>query len=64
MTRLQQTRRELLKSGTAMSAAVSFAKYGITPSWSAAGAKKDGLNVVDEVCGRPLKLRKFPVLSP
>ena len=49
MTRLRQTRRDLLKTGAAMSAAVSFAKYGITPSWSAAGAKKDGLNVVDEV---------------
>jgi methyl acetate hydrolase len=60
MTRLQQTRRELLKSGAAMSAAVSFAKYGITPSWSAAGAKKDGLNVVDEVLRQAADTREVP----
>jgi methyl acetate hydrolase len=60
MTRLQQTRRELLKSGAAMSAAVSFAKYGITPSWSAAGAKKDGLNVVDEVLRQAAETREVP----
>ena len=60
MTRLQQTRRELLKSGAAMSAAVSFAKYGITPSWSAAGAKKDGLNVVDEVLRQAAETKEVP----
>jgi methyl acetate hydrolase len=60
MTRLQQTRRELLKSGAAMSAAVSFAKYGITPSWSAAGAKKDGLNVVDEVLRQAADTKEVP----
>ena len=60
MTRLQQTRRELLKSGAAMSAAVSFAKYGITPSWSAAGAKKDGLNVVDEVLRQAAETTEVP----
>ena len=60
MTRLQQTRRELLKSGAAMSAAVSFAKYGITPSWSAAGAKKDGLNVVDEVLRQAAEAKEVP----
>jgi methyl acetate hydrolase len=57
---LQQTRRELLKSGAAMSAAVSFAKYGITPSWSAAGAKKDGLNVVDEVLRQAAETKEVP----
>jgi len=60
MTRLQQTRRELLNSGAAMSAAVSFAKYGITPSWSAAGAKKDGLNVVDEVLRQAAETKEVP----
>jgi CubicO group peptidase (beta-lactamase class C family) len=60
MTRLQQTRRELLKSGAAMSAAVSFAKYGITPSWSAAGAKKDALNVVDEVLRQAADTKEVP----
>ena len=60
MTRLQQTRRELLKSGAAMSAGVSFAKYGITPSWSAAGTKKDGLNVVDEVLRQAAENKEVP----
>jgi methyl acetate hydrolase len=60
MTRLRQTRRELLKSTAAMSAAVSFAKYGITPSWSAAGAKKDGLNVVDEVLRQAADTKEVP----
>ena len=60
MTRLQHTRRELLKSGAAMSAAVSFAKYGITPSWSAAGAKKDELNVVDEVLRQAAETKEVP----
>jgi methyl acetate hydrolase len=60
MTRLQQTRRELLKSGAAMSAAVSFAKYGITPSWSAAGAKKDALNAVDEVLRQAAETKEVP----
>ena len=60
MTRLQQTRRELLKSGAAMSAAVSFANCGITPSWSAAGAKKDGLNVVDEVLRQAAETKEVP----
>jgi CubicO group peptidase (beta-lactamase class C family) len=43
-----------------MSAAVSFAKYGITPSWSAAGAKKDGLNVVDEVLRQAADTKEVP----
>jgi methyl acetate hydrolase len=60
MTRLQQTRRELLKSGAAMSAAVSFAKYGITPSWSAAGAKRDGLNVIDEALRQAAETKEVP----
>jgi len=60
MTRLRQTRRELLKSTAAMSAAVSFAKYGITPSWSAAGAKKDALNVVDEVLRQAADTKEVP----
>jgi CubicO group peptidase (beta-lactamase class C family) len=60
MTRLRQTRRELLKSGAAISAAVSFARHGITPSWSAAGVKKDGLNVVDEVLRQAADTKEVP----
>ena len=43
MARFRQTRRELLKSAAAISAAASFAKFGITPSWSAEGGNKDAL---------------------
>jgi methyl acetate hydrolase len=43
-----------------MSAAVSFAKYGITPSWSAAGAKKDALNAVDEVLRQAAETKEVP----
>ena len=60
MTLLRQTRRELLKSAAAMSATVSFAKYGITPSWSAAGAKKDGLNAVDDVLRQAADTKEVP----
>jgi methyl acetate hydrolase len=60
MTRLQQTRRELLKSAAAMSATVSFAKYGITPSWSAASAKKERLNAVDEVLRQAADAKEVP----
>ena len=60
MTRLRQTRRELLKSAGAISASVSFAKYGIKPSWSAAGEKKDGLNVVDEVLRQAADTKEVP----
>jgi len=60
MTRLRQTRRELLKSAAAMSAAVSFTKYGITPSWSATGTKKDGLNAIDEVLRQAADAKEVP----
>jgi len=60
MTFLRKTRRELLKSAAAMSAAVSFTKYGITPSWSAAGAKKDTFNVVDEVLRQAADTKEVP----
>jgi methyl acetate hydrolase len=60
MTRLRQTRRELLKSTAAMSAAVSFAKYGITPSWATAGAKKDVLGAVDEVLRQAADTKEVP----
>jgi methyl acetate hydrolase len=58
MTRLRQTRRELLKSAAAVSAAVSFAKYGVTPAWSA--AKKDVLNIVDEVLRQAADTKEVP----
>jgi CubicO group peptidase (beta-lactamase class C family) len=60
MTLLRQTRRELLKSAAAMSATVSFARYGITPSWSAAGAKKEGLNAVDDVLRQAADAKEVP----
>src|SRR5262249_44219442 len=60
MTRLQQTRRDLLKTGAATAAGSSFAKYGITPSWSAAGAKKDALNAVDEVLRQAAEAKQVP----
>src|SRR5579863_3132382 len=60
MTRLRQTRRQLLKSAAAISAAVSFAKYGPTPSWAAAGAKKDVLNIVDEVLRQAADAKEVP----
>jgi len=58
MTRLRQTRRELLKSAAAVSAAVSFAKYGVTPAWSA--AKKDVLNIVDGVLRQAADTKEVP----
>ena len=60
MTRLRQTRRQLLKSAAAISAAVSFAKYGPTPSWAAAGAKKEVLNIVDEVLRQAADAKEVP----
>src|SRR5215831_6263820 len=60
MRRLHQTRRELLKSATAMSAAISFARYGITPSWSATAAKKEGLNAVDDALRQAADAKEVP----
>jgi methyl acetate hydrolase len=60
MTRLRKTRRDLLKSAAAISAAVSFAKYGPTPSWAAAGAKKEVLNIVDEVLRQAADAKEVP----
>ena len=60
MARFRQTRRELLQSAAAVSAAVSFAKYGITPSWSAAGANKDALSAVDQVLRQAADAKEVP----
>jgi len=60
MTRLRKTRRELLKSAAAVSAAVSLAQYGVTPSWSAAGASKDGTRVLDEVLRQAADSKEVP----
>jgi CubicO group peptidase (beta-lactamase class C family) len=49
-----------LKSAAAISAAVSFAKYGPTPSWAAAGAKKEVLNIVDEVLRQAADAKEVP----
>jgi hypothetical protein len=40
MTRVHQTRRDLLKSAAAISAAAPFAKLATTPAGAAEGGKK------------------------
>jgi len=57
MTRMH--RRELLKSAAAVSAAVSFAKFGTTPSW-AEGGNKDVLNVIDQVLRKAADAKEVP----
>ena len=48
MTRVHQTRRELLKSAAAISAAASFAKLGTIPAGAAEGDKKAALAGIDQ----------------
>ena len=40
MTRMHQSRRHLLKSAAAVSAAVPFAKIGMMPSFAAEGERR------------------------
>ena len=59
MTRLRN-RRQLLKSAAAVSAAVSFAKFGTTPSWAAEGGNKDVLNIIDQVLRKAADAKEVP----
>ena len=49
MTRMHQSRRHLLKSAAAVSAAVPSANLGMMPSYAAEGGKKDALTGIDQV---------------
>jgi hypothetical protein len=55
-----QTRRDLLKSTAAVSAAVPFANIGIMPSFAAEGAKKGALNGIDETLRHAADAREIP----
>jgi methyl acetate hydrolase len=55
-----QTRRDLLKSTAAVSAAVPFASIGMMPSFAAEGAKKDALNGIDETLRQAADAREIP----
>ena len=48
MTRMHQSRRHLLKSAAAVSAAIPLAKINIMPSFAAEGGKKDALTGIDQ----------------
>src|SRR5580693_4388113 len=60
MTRMHQSRRHLLKSAAAVSAAVPFAKIGIMPSLAAAGGKKDALTGIDRVLRQAADAKEVP----
>jgi methyl acetate hydrolase len=59
MTRMHQTRRDLLKSAAALSAAVSFAKIGTTPS-AAAESGKDALAGIDQALRKAADAKEIP----
>ena len=60
MARFRQTRRELLQSTAAVSAAFSFAKFGVTPSWSATTVNKDVLAVIDQHLRQAADAKEVP----
>lgn len=60
MARFRQTRRELLQSTAAISAALAFAKFGTTPSWSATAANKDVLAVIDQHLRQAADAKEVP----
>ena len=60
MTRMHQSRRHLLKSAAAVSAAVPFAKIGIMPSFAAEGGKKDALIGIDQVLRQAADAKEVP----
>jgi methyl acetate hydrolase len=60
MARFRQTRRELLQSTAAVSAALAFAKFGTTPSWSAAAANKDVLAIIDQHLRQAADAKEVP----
>src|ERR1700751_3788478 len=59
MTRMHQTRRELLKSAAAISAAASFATIGTMPA-GAEGGKKDALAGIDQALRRAAEAKEVP----
>jgi methyl acetate hydrolase len=60
MTRMHQTRRDLLKSAAALSAAVSFAKIGTTPSAAAESGGKDALAGIDQAFRKAADAKEIP----
>jgi len=60
MTRMHQTRRDLLKSAAALSAAVSFAKIGTTPSVAAESRRKDALTEIDQAFRQAADAKEIP----
>ena len=60
MTRMHQSRRHLLKSAAAVSAAVPFAKIGMMPSFAAEGGKKDALTGIDQVLRQAADAKEVP----
>ena len=60
MTRMHQTRRDLLKSAAALSAAVSFAKIGTTPSAAAESGRKDALAGIDQAFRKAADAKEIP----
>src|ERR1700747_1683897 len=60
MTGMNQTRRDLLKSTVAVSAAFPFANFGIVPSFAAEGAKKSALTGIDEVLRQAADAKEIP----
>ena len=60
MTRMHQTRRDLLKSAAALSAAVSFAKIGTTPSAAAESGRKDALAGIDLAFRKAADAKEIP----
>ncbi len=60
MSRMHQTRRDLLKSAAALSAAVSFAKIGTTPSAAAEFGRKDALAGIDLAFRKAADAKEIP----
>ena len=60
MSRMHQTRRDLLKSAAALSAAVSFAKIGTTPSAAAESGRKDALAGIDQAFRKAADAKEIP----
>ena len=60
MTRMHQSRRHLLKSAAAVSAAIPLAKINIMPSFAAEGGKKDALTGIDQVLRQAADAKEVP----
>jgi methyl acetate hydrolase len=60
MTKMNQTRRDLLKSTVAVSVALPFANIGIMPSSAAEGTKKSALTGIDEILRQAADAKEIP----